>query len=224
MNQRLVTLTGPVQDKMVDLARSVQYYKSLPDVEAGLLVLQSSGDFFPDLTWNDFRPENWPLTKRLLREEWKSVQMSGNCSGCGMAGKCGWRPSDWGNCVQNLTSDVKDGIGDSLNWIGDKGGDTIRLLTDKDVLDGAGRIAAAYSTFGGSEGALSFLENINGGEDGKSLLDIFGSLGKKSKDDIDKAGLGGNWITGVENKYLVYGGIGVFSLVVLIIIAGNLRK
>lgn len=227
MNQRLVTLTGPVQDKMVDLARSVQYYKSLPDLEAGMLVVQSIGETFPDLTWNDFRPENWPLTKKLLRQEWKNVKLSGNCSGCEMSGSCGWRPSDWGNCVQNLTSDVKDGIGDSLNWIGDKGGETIRLLTDEDVVNGAAKIADIFQDLATPSEFELLMKQFDLDKDsdaGKKMLEILAGTGAKSKKDIDAAGMGGEWITGVKNEYLVYGGIGVFSLVLLMIIVGNLRK
>lgn len=214
---------------MVDWSKSIQHFKSLSDLEAGMITLQSIGEMFPDLTWNDFRTENWPLTKKLLREEWRNTgKMSGpNCQGCSMSGSCDWNPLSWGSCAQNLTSDVIDSTGDALNWIGDKSGDAIRLLTDEEVIDGAGQIAAAYATYGGSEGIESILggfDKIDGSGLGQELLNILGGLGSRSKDDIDTAGMGGQLIPGIENKYLVYGGIGVASLVLLLLLISSFRN
>jgi hypothetical protein len=228
--QRLVTLTGPYdyegfphareQQQMIEISERVSHFKGLPDWKAGLMVLNGIGQLFPDLTWNDFRPENWPLTKKLINQDLKNMSMSGNCSGCAMAGKCGWNPSDWGSCIQNFASDTKDTIGEAVNWLGDSSGDAIRLITDEEVLDGASRIASAYLTYGGSEQIEALLGEGDAAALAKNLLT---GIGSKSKDKIDKAALGGNLIPGIENKYLVYGGIGVGALVLLIVLIGAVR-
>lgn len=199
--QRLVTLTGPSESLYMDQIRSNQAFMRLDDYEAGLLTLEGIGEFFPELTWNDFRPEFWPLTKKLINREAKDFKMSGcsDCSGCSMSGKCSiWAPQ---NCVLNLASDVKDTVVDAANWIGDKGGDAIRLATDEEVLDGAMRLATAYGTQGKSE-----------------LLDgLLGGLGGKAKEDIDSSGWGADIIKGVPNEYLAMGAGGLFLVILLMV-------
>lgn len=197
--QRLVTLTGPDQDQYMDLIKANQVFKELPDIDAGILTLQAIGEYFPDLTWNDFRPEYWPLTKKLINSEARKFKMSGcsDCSSCSMSGECRWYAPQ--NCLVNLASDVKDTVVDAANWIGDSAGDAIRLFTDEEVLDGASRIFMAAQSSGGSE----------------VLNNLFSSIGGKAKDDIDGSGWGEQIIKGVPNEWLA-GGAAVVGLMVLL--------
>lgn len=200
-DQRLVTLTGPVQDQYMDLVKANQDFKKLSDFDAGIVTLQAIGEYFPGLTWDDFRPEFWPLTKKLINKEARKFKMSGcsDCSGCSMSGKCRWWAPQ--NCALNLVSDIKDTVVDAVNWIGDSGGDVIRLVTDEDVLDGASRIVTGVATGGTSE----------------LLNSLISGLGGKSKDDIDSSGWGADLISGVPNEYLAMGGAGLFVVILLMV-------
>ncbi len=205
--QRLVTLTGPVEDEYIDLVQSLNQFKGLSDIEAGLITLDAIGEYFPELTWNDFRPENWPLTKKLIHQEYEESKLSG-CAGCSnMSGCSYYNALSYIECGKNLASDVRDVVVDTIDYIGDKGGDIIRLATDEGVLDGLMRLGQAYFSGGESE-----------------LLDgVLGGVGEGAKGAVDKAGAGGSLLQGIDNKYLIYGGLGLSGFLMLIMLMGTLK-
>lgn len=204
--QRLVTLTGPIEDQYVDLTQSLNQFKGLSDIEAGLIVLDAIAVIYPDLTWNDFRPENWPLTKKLIHQEHESSKLAGKCGSCQMSGRC-WNPANWAECSGNLVADVADVYVDSIDYIGDKSGDAIRLFTDEEVLDGMMKLGTAYMSGGQSE--------LLGG--------ILGGMGGSAKSDVNRAGMGGSVFQGIDNKYLIYGGLGLGGFLMLIMLMGTLK-
>jgi len=122
MNE-ITTLQGP--------AKSVLDPRGLSDTEAGILFLGIAGKVFPGLTWRGmFTDKN------------------------GMAGMFDWVSDSWDKMVE-VAGEIKDGTGDVLadtfDYLGDKAGDTIRLLTDEEILDAASRAAQAYASGGASE-------------------------------------------------------------------------
>lgn len=66
--------------------------------------------------------------------------------------------------LTDLTRKTKNVIGDSLNYIGKKTGEAVRLVTDPQVVEGVSRGVAAVATRGGSEVARqssgTFLDTI----------------------------------------------------------------
>lgn len=107
----------------------------------------------------------------------------------------------WWTDFKSGIGDVKDGIGDifsdTVDMIGRKGGETIRLATDEQVVDGVSRYGMAYATGGGSE-----------------LLT--GLLGPSGVGFIEQLGINTKGSTGgIKNEYLILGG-GAVLLVVLI--------
>lgn len=199
MKQRLIKLTGP-DNGQPGYAQKNNPFTGLNDWDAGLLAIQTIGEQFPAMTWNDFRPENWGLTKKLIRKERREARKAKlkgpDCQGCRMGGKCTiLNPLA---CVVNLASDVKDTVGDVANWVGDKMGDAVRLVTDKEVIDGATRIATAVATKGAST----------------TLDGIFSSIGSKAKTTTASTTFGG--FEDVPQSVWMIGGSAVVLLILVV--------
>jgi len=64
----------------------------------------------------------------------------------------GWL-TDLGRKVKNITKDT-------INFVADKGGDALRLVTDPDVIGGVSRAGAAIATGGASEAGMSLTEKL----------------------------------------------------------------
>ena len=204
MTQKLVTLTGPAAEQ----AEKAEFL-NISNLEAGVKVLEAIGNVFPELSFNDFRPENWHITKKLLKDE---VKFSGPCTGCQKMGHCkAWHPHhcDWGN----TGDDIGNRLNDVASFIGDNAGDAIRLLTDEEVLDGAIQIGSAIATSGGSVGFSELMESLAGdGGAGDVINSILGRLGGKAKSDIDAAAFSFKDIP----KEALYIGGGLIGIVLLI--------
>jgi len=112
-----------------------------------------------------------------------------------------------GQTIGNAISDTGDKLGD---W----GGDAIRLVTDKEVMEGVQYYGQTYAT-GGKNMALDGmiknlgLENILQPDKLKALLSNLGSSTKTAYADA------GGIISGVDNKYLMIGAAALIFVVLL---------
>jgi len=163
---------------------------SLSNFEAGIAALTLASQVYPGLTWGD-------LSNMLAGER--------------MAG--------WWTDLKGVAGDIKDGVGDVLkstgDFIGDKGGDIIRLGTDEKVIDGASRLGTAYVTGGGSEGARGVLESIGlSGTSSDNIMDFLSSLGGIFK---EKTGTQSS-VFGVDPKVLPWA---IAGMAVLVLIFGK---
>jgi hypothetical protein len=150
MNGKLTTLQGPGKPSPL-----FQNFKSLSDIDAGLLVMRQFADLNPGMTW-----------RQLFAA---SQARRGNISGMGCptsataAGRQFMAGCDWWDLVckgQNFVSDVIDVVGDAANWITDSAGNLVRLATDEDVMLAVTRAAAAYATGGQSEAILALKDQF----------------------------------------------------------------
>lgn len=154
----LVTMSGPAD---FDIS-------GLSNFEAGIATLALIDRVYPGIRWKD---------------------LPGLAAGIRPGTLSGWNPF---KAIYKGVGNIKDGIGDVLrdtgNYVGGAFGDTVRLVTDEKVIDGASRLGTAYATGGGSEG----IRNIFGGKDGmaNSILDFISGLGEKAK-GVNTAGAGG---------------------------------
>jgi len=196
MKAQLTTLQGPARGEIPDV-------RKLSDFEAGLFFLKMLDDVQPGFTWKDFL----------------SVGNMLGCPGCAfMAGKCG----DWDLfCkTQNLVGDVIDVIGDSANWLADKGGDLVRLATDEEVFSTVTRALTAYASGGGSEALKLILDNVWKMTPSQQQQ-VAGQMGISREELLAIAGTGktvkegGAWGWLKSPVTWVVGGIAGVSLVVL---------
>jgi len=163
----------------------------LDDPEAGIMFLKAITEAYPGITWGELLN---------FRRSGLAEQPPPQLAGIG---------DFFGRQWDNFTDAVSD-TGDKL---GEWGGDIIRLVTDKEVVDGVSRYGTAYATGGGSEGIRAFMENLGGG-DPSQIMDFLGNIGRQGKTAI--AGTGQQLIAGVDNKYLMMGAAGLILLVLII--------
>lgn len=191
----LVTMSGPSDSSGIDI-------QSLSNFEAGVAMLGVIHRLYPGITFGQL-PEIAGRARAYggdtMGRSWLARQVS---------------------TVSHAVGDLKDGIGDVVKSTFDTaagaGGDVVRLLTDKKVVDGA---SSAYDTFASSGGVLgvyggSSLSNfLGGGSDsnsaGSSLMEWITHLGSNAK---NQASLGGMpmtvwpWaIAGGAVLFLVFG-------------------
>lgn len=151
----LVMLSGPKNfppsENMEEfsLDEIADWYKSLSDQDAGAMLIQTIGERFPLLTWNDFSKENFPLTRQLMFEEMEKdgIALGAKCKGL--------------ECLGSWASD-------SVDMIGRHGGDLIRLLTDEEVAGTLLEAGTAYFTGGQSLALDGVMKGIGG--DGKEKV------------------------------------------------------
>lgn len=90
------------------------------------------------------------------------------------------RMAGWWTDLKHAAGDIKDGVGDVLvdtgKYLAGAAGDSVRLVTDEKVIDGASRLGTAYATSGGSEGVRGVL-----GSAAQPVLDFISSLGASFK-------------------------------------------
>ena len=195
--QKLLSLSGPQQGGM-----TFERFLELDDLDAGIAFLTKIGQIDPTLTFGDLMA----VPQRLK-----------------MGKKC-----DWWNVVcksGNLISDVSDKTGDiiggTLDYVGKKGGEVIRLATDEQVLDGASRIAAAYYTQGGTEAARGIFGSEKGGSMDSILTSLFSLFGAGAKQQtanqagMDMAGFG------ASKTMVIVGGVLVGGLVIGALLKGG---
>lgn len=110
---------------------------------------------------------------------------------------------------------TKDAVGDTANFISDKSGSAIRLLTDEQVQAGLSRYGQAYATGGTSEGVRGLLDNFGGGGSDvqNQVMSFLSNLGGGTKRQINTAEAGG--FGGIDPKLLMMGAGGLILLVLL---------
>lgn len=153
------------------------------DFDAGLLFFAAAARMMPGLTWQDIANPQF------------------------MAG--------WFTDLKKAVGSVKDGIGDVLkdtvNFVGKKGGEAVRLATDPQVADTVARAGAAYATGGASEGAGSAMD---------ALKNIFTTPGRQT---VEVAGAAYKQSFGLDfrNPWVIGGAIGLGVLTVAALAGGR---
>lgn len=153
------------------------------DFDAGLLFFAAAARMMPGLSWRDIQNPQF------------------------MAG--------WFTDLKKAVGTVKDGVGDVLkstaDYIGKKGGETVRLASDPQVADTVARAGAAYATGGASEGANSAMD---------ALKNIFTSPGRGT---VEAAGAAYKKSFGIDfrNPWVIGGAIGVGVLTVAALAGGR---
>lgn len=110
----------------------------LDPVDKGIVVLSSLARLYPGLTWGQLAElVQYPDPRMLGIGDWLGRQ---------------WN---------RVTTGAKDG----LDYLGDKFGETVRLLSDKEVMDAVKSYGSAYATSGSSLAAEGFLDKLFGGQD-----------------------------------------------------------
>jgi len=180
-----------MKNSLISMAGPTDFDVSkLSNFEAGIAALMVAAQVYPGLTWGD--------VARLTAGE----KMGG-----------------WWTDLKHVAGDVKDGVGDVFkgvgDWVGDKGGEVVRLGTDEKVIDGASRLGTAYATGGGSEGARGFLEQLGLSSDSSgSIMDFISGLGDSFKggsgDGVNKSS-----ILGMDAKVFPWAVAGVAVLVLV---------
>lgn len=114
---------------------------------------------------------------------------------------------------EKFASWVGTGTSDLVGKIGEIGGSTIRMLTDKQVMDGVKSYAAAYATGGQSMSAEGLFQNLFGQSGStdqiaqlKTALASFGGQAQR-----------GGGLESIRNNYLMIGGIGLGALLLVMI-------
>lgn len=212
----LFTLKGPViPADITDDQQFIEYFMGMSPLQAGKIVIDAFAEKFPELTWNDFLPENFNHTRAVMFEEILSGEVQLN--GTEMSGEC---EGFWG-CTKAFFGDVKntgsDIIVDSTNFIADKGGDLIRLATDEEVVDGASRIGSAYATSGGSEGLRGFFESL-GASSQNFLGKVTGTPTNVQTNEVNKKS---NMIWGIS---IAVGGLALAGIVIAVIVKSGGKK
>lgn len=144
--------------------------KSLSNFEAGIAFLTLVNQLSPGITFG---------------------QLAAAIDGDDSERMAGWSE------IKGAATSVKNGIGnvlkDTVNYIGGKAGDAVRLITDEEVIDGASRIGSAYATNGGSEGVRGLLESLGGGKgegsNTEKILEMFSALGAAFKGNAPDDGI-----------------------------------
>lgn len=158
----------------------------LKDQEAGVQFLYQLAKQYPGITWGDlFRAAQTGADK-------PTVTM-------------GWNPlKNLGRKMKNLTVDV-------INFTGDKAGDAIRLLTDKEVVSGLSQYGAAYATGGASMGAQGMFEGLFKPETAQKLL---GAFGQQQKVNYASSGGVAGGFGNIPPMYLAIAGGAILILII----------
>lgn len=196
MNPLLVTMHGPQQTSLQDLS----------NFEAGLVVLSAINHQLPGVTWDE-----------LLTGNVRSVGMSGWEKGQTLAGPFDLI-TDIGHGFAQVGRTIGGMVSDAVGMVGGNLGNSVRLLTDPQVMDAAAKAAAAYMTGGGSTALDASLGNESGSAGGsgsisigQQIMDFISGLGSSAKNALgsgaDKAS-----IFGIPDKYLPWAAGGAIFL------------
>jgi len=207
-NPVLVTMAGP---KAVDI-------RSLSNFEAGVAMLGLIHRVFPGITFGQLpalASQGSAYRSGAMAGWWTDLK-----KGAGNA----ISPTKTYNGIADKLGDVKDGIGDilkdSTDATGGAFGDFIRLISDKEVIDGANSSYESFTGSGGIWGAVGgsgfsdFMGGESGGEGGgeesgmNSFMSWISHLGSSAKDQANKAGVGG--IPGGVLPWAIAGGAVLF--------------
>lgn len=178
MPNTLITLQGPARgnNSMID-------FSSLDDTGAGIAYLALVAKRYPNFSFRDL------------------LEMRGGKKARPTLGKA------WYEKIYDGAGDFVDSVGDKISdaadFMGRKGGETIRLLADEDVSKLVTDSAALYATGGASAGA-------------NPIMDFLSNLGKtvKGTGTVNQAGTGGafpSWALPVA-----FGGLGLLVVMSLV--------
>jgi len=161
----------------------------LSDFEAGVHYFKTLDKIKPNITWGEV------VDPQLMGGLWSSLKKA--------------------------TTSIRKGVGsvlsDTLSFTGKKIGESVRLITDKKVMDGISRGGMAYATAGGSEGARGFLSSLTGSSSsGSKLTSAIGSIGAMWK----KFGGGGGGSAPVPVDYATFKPVGMDSKKTIMIAGG----
>lgn len=162
------TLKGPL-----DIIRPLE----LDNIALGMLYWKKVLTDMPDLTFADIR---------AIRMERKGEggKMRGSAVG-------DWFRENITEPTQNFVGDIKDDIGDVVNWVSDKSGDAARLVFLEEseggqtILGQSMDLATAYMTGGGS---LALKDIAGEGDLLDNILGFFRGTGEKVRGDLEAAG------------------------------------
>lgn len=155
MIDKLILLSGDSSLSQIDP-------RDLDDESAGLWLLFQIARAAPGITWG-----------QLLAAD--SQNLAGFFSSLSRVGK--WIGTGTRDFVTRSGTVLKD----TLSVTGDFLGSGVRLATDRQVIDGAGQIAAAVGTGGLSLAVPSGLQEIFGNVDGAGISDFLAQLGIGAK-------------------------------------------
>lgn len=111
--------------------------------------------------------------------------------------------------LESLWRKTKNLIKEPLNYLGDKSGSAVRLLTDKEVSEGISNYAATLSSGGMSSAASDMFGGILDPKIAEKVLGLFGKNNKVNTASIDGTPL-------KINPMYIMGGVGLLTLIVLI--------
>lgn len=200
----LVTLRGPASSGILSVPT-----EKMNDVEAGIQFLAAFGTMYPGRSLLSVAEQNGgfvPLNGWLTNIS-KAVKKTVSSTYDG---------------IKTVVGDVAKGTGNVLkstvNVTGDAAGSAVRLASDPEVLDAAGRIGTAYVSGGGSEGIRAL---AGGGEEGNALLGFLANLGASWKGAEPPPGTQVAAFGGVSQKALIYGGAALGGVVLLSLLFGR---
>ncbi len=198
MQTKLVTLSGrnsaalgqpKFQFSLFSMAGKADFLKvdprELNDIDAGIWMLALIDHYYPGITWGE------------IYEATRGAQLG----------------KSWlGRQIASIGDFIGTGISDAGDKIGEWTGDTIRLITDKEVRDGIKEYATAYATGGQSVALDQVVSQLAAGD--IPIGDMLSRIGKNTKTNY--ASMGAQLIEGVDNKFLLIGGAGFLFLILLL--------
>lgn len=201
---KLVTLGAPDSGGILSVPT-----EKMNDVEAGIQFLAAFGTLYPGRSLLDVASRNQgfvPLNGWLTNIS-KAVKKTVSSTYDG---------------IKTVVGDVAEGTGNALKSTvkvtGGAAGSAVRLASDPEVLDAAGRIGTAYVSGGGSEGIRAL---AGGGEDGNALLGFLANLGQSWKGAEAAQGTQVAAFGGVSEKTLLWGGAALGGVVLLSLLLGR---
>jgi hypothetical protein len=199
MNPVMVTLRGPGQ---IDL-------RDLSDFEAGIAFLALLNQLAPGIKFGELAAL---MVDGRMAAGFNLFRAVGNLVGDAGSGVVNIAEGA-ASGIYHGAGQIKDGAGgvlkDTFAASGKAAGDTVRLLTDEKVVDGIGRIGAAYASNGGSEGVRNLFK---GSDVGESVLTFFSALGSSFK------GMPSNVAPSSSPNWVPWaiGGAAIFATVLLV--------
>lgn len=121
----------------------------------------------------------------------------------------------WKNPFKNIGRKLQNLTVQTFDYIGDKSGDAIRLLTDKEVRDGIASYGAAYATGGQSLALEGLFSGALSPQEGKKALD---RMGREQKINFAQTGGVHDFskmdLSNINPLYLAAAGGGVLLLII----------
>jgi len=163
----------------------------LNPMDRGVYLLSMVAKIFPGITWGQMYEVAYSNDERLM----------------------GWW-TDTKKFIGRQTNNVKDGLKDGLDVLGEYAGDFVRLISDDEVIQAIQSYGQAYAT----NGASFALEDITGKFFGTNPnTGTTNPTDRAKMQDILAAFGGGNSDEGIPKEY-IYLGLGGLALVTVLLI------